>query len=59
MHGLEDIFSPEVISKMTDEEILKMIKEPATTGRKREVLEDRISKLEEGQRILRNMIHVC
>lgn len=59
MHGLEDIFSPEVISKMTDEEILKVIKEPATTIRKREVLEDRISKLEEGQRILRDMIHVC
>ncbi|KAL6713269.1 hypothetical protein ACLMJK_008734 [Lecanora helva] len=53
IRGLEVIFDPVNINKLSDEQVLSIVAEPPAAQRQRAHLEDKIKKLEEGQRILR------
>jgi hypothetical protein len=44
------------VNRFSDAEIAAIASEPASAKRKREYLEDRIKKLQEGHRILRRVI---
>lgn len=56
VRGLEDIFSPVVVSGLSDAEVEKIASEPAAAKRHRKFLEDRIEKLEAGQKIFRGVL---
>ena len=53
VRGLESIFSPLVVSNLSDSAVEAIASEPASARRQREFLDDRISKLEHGQGIFR------
>lgn len=53
MRGLWDIFSPMVLTHMSEAKMLHLASEPSSSKRRREFLTDRIEKLEEGEEIFR------
>lgn len=52
IRGLEKIFSPMVVSGMSDAEALELASEPVSAKGQRDVLTDRVAMLEGGQDIL-------
>jgi hypothetical protein len=56
VRGLENIFSPLVVSRWSDSDLNDIASEPATISRQRAFLEDRISKLNAGHGILRRVM---
>ena len=56
IRDLEKIFSPVVISKLTDSQVEGIASEPASAKRQRKFLEDRITKLKDGQSIFRSVM---
>jgi len=56
MRGLEGIFSPLVVNKMTDNDVKALASEPTVTKRQIEFLEDRVRKLKDGHEIFRGMM---
>jgi hypothetical protein len=56
VRGLENIFSPITVNKMSDEEVEGIAAEPAVAKRQRAFLEDQIKKLSNGQRILKGVM---
>ena len=56
IRGLEDIFSPVVISFMSDEELEIIASEPPALKRSREFLDERTRILDNGQGILRKVM---
>lgn len=53
---LQQIFSPLVVSDLSDNAVENMASEPAATKRKRTFLEDRSKKLMDEQEILRRVM---
>ena len=53
VRGLEKIFSPLVVNRLSDSEVEAIASEPSSAKRQREFLEDRIAKLEHGHKIFR------
>jgi hypothetical protein len=56
VRGLEEVFSPLVVSGWSDSDLNDIASEPATIMRQRTFLEDRISKLVIGNGILRQVM---
>ncbi|KAK5110093.1 hypothetical protein LTR85_001555 [Meristemomyces frigidus] len=56
LRGLDKIFSPLDVNNLSDEDILKVASEPASTRRKRDFLTDRQQKLRSGKEILRDIM---
>ena len=56
VRGIETIFSPIFVSRLVDADVEGIASEPASAKRHRAFLEDRISKLNEGREILRNVM---
>ncbi|TRX91704.1 hypothetical protein FHL15_007486 [Xylaria flabelliformis] len=56
MRGLDDIFSPLEVAKLSDETIKAFVAEPDSITRQRDVLTDKVRKLEEGREIFRGAI---
>ncbi|KAF2813497.1 dynamin family protein-like protein [Mytilinidion resinicola] len=56
VRGLENIFSPVTVNRMTDEEVEGIAAEPAAAKRHRAFLEDQLKKLSDGQRILKGVM---
>lgn len=53
LRGLDLVFSPIVVAEMSDADVVSVALENSATQRQRTFLTDRVSKLEEGQRIFR------
>ncbi|KAH8596293.1 dynamin family protein-like protein [Bisporella sp. PMI_857] len=53
---LEEIFSPVIVSDLSDAAVENMASEPAATKRTRAFLEDRTKKLKEGQEIFKRIM---
>ena len=56
IRGLEKIFSPVTVNGLTELQIDAIASEPANAKRQRQFLEDRISKLKDGQSIFRSVM---
>ena len=56
VRGLDEIFSPLVISRLSESDMSGIASEPATILRQRAFLEARMSKLDNGHRILRRVM---
>jgi hypothetical protein len=56
VRGLERIFSPISVNRLSDVEVEAISSEPASVNRQREFLEDRIRKLENWHTILWGVI---
>ncbi|MCJ1274248.1 hypothetical protein MMC21_002043 [Puttea exsequens] len=56
IRGLEAIFSPTVVNRLKDAEVEKLASEPDAAKRHRIFLNDRIKKLEDGQKIFRKVM---
>ncbi len=56
VRGLEEIFSPLIVSRWSDEDLGDIASEPTTIMRQRSFLEDRITKLDVGHNILRKVM---
>ena len=56
MRGLEKIFSPIVVNDLSDSETEAIASEPPSGRRQRDLLENRIKKLKDGQSILRGVM---
>ena len=56
IRGLDKIFNPVTVSGLADAEVEAMAGEPGNAKHKRQVSEDRIKKLKEGQKIFRNVM---
>lgn len=56
MKGIENIFSPVVVNGLSDAQAEEIAVEPASAKKQREFLEDRIKRLDDGYRILRDVI---
>lgn len=56
IRGLDKIFNPVTVSGLSDTEVEAMASEPVNANLRRRVLEDRITKLEQGQKIFRNVM---
>lgn len=56
VRGLETIFSPVAVIKLSDVETEAIASEPVSAKRQREFLEDRIRKLKDGHDIFRGVI---
>jgi hypothetical protein len=54
VRGLETIFSPVVVNRLSNEEATNIASEPLAARRQREYLNDQIAKLEAGKEIFRN-----
>jgi hypothetical protein len=54
--GLEEVFSPLVVTALDDEEVSNLTSEPSTTVRQREHLEGRRSTLEKGRSVFRSIL---
>lgn len=53
VRGLERIFDPIAVNKMSDKEVEAIASEPPQARQQRAYLEDQIKKLEEGKQIFR------
>lgn len=56
VRGLDEIFSPLVVTSMTDDEIEAIAAEPMTAQANRKFLEDRVRKLEAGREIFKGVM---
>lgn len=56
VRGLAKIFSPVVVSQLTDDDIKAIASEPESANRQRLFLEDRIARLKDGHRILKKVM---
>ncbi|TAQ90934.1 hypothetical protein B7494_g709 [Chlorociboria aeruginascens] len=56
VRGLEKIFDPVVVNKLSDREVQAIASEPESSKRQREFLEDRIARLIDGQDIFRGVL---
>ncbi len=56
VRGLENIFSPVFVSRLSNAEAEKIASEPPAHQRQRNFLEDQAKKLDEGRSILRSGI---
>ena len=56
IRGLETIFSPIVVHKLSDPEVERIASEPAAARRHRDFLMDRIQKLRDGQEIFKGVM---
>lgn len=56
IRGLDNIFSPMVAVEMSNAKVEALVTEPVTSKRERIFREDRIRKLEEGQKIFREAL---
>ena len=56
MRGLERIFSPIAVNELSDPEAAAIASEPPSARRQRDLLENRMKKIENGQRILRGVV---
>ncbi|KAF2813496.1 uncharacterized protein BDZ99DRAFT_517749 [Mytilinidion resinicola] len=56
VRGLEDIFSPRMIAKMPDHEVVTIACEPVETKNYRAMLEENVKKLDEGRELLREIV---
>lgn len=56
IRGLEDIFAPMVAHDMPADDLEALIREPATTQRERTYRADLVHKLEEGQKVLKEVM---
>ncbi|KAL3424262.1 dynamin family protein [Phlyctema vagabunda] len=56
VHGLEQLFSPVVVNKLTEAQILSIACEAPSAKRQREFLQGRIEKLEEGHEIFKGVM---
>ena len=56
VRDLEKIFSPVAVNALSDSETEAIASEPPSGRRQRALLENRIQKLREGQRILRGVV---
>lgn len=58
VRGLDQILSPLFISKLNDEEAVKVAGEPTSVKRQRDFLADRLEKLKEGQTKFRDVMGI-
>ena len=56
IRGLEKIFSPIIVTNLSDAEVEKIASEPAAARTERQFLENRIQKLTDGQKIFRGIM---
>ncbi|KAI9886420.1 MAG: hypothetical protein M1823_001809 [Watsoniomyces obsoletus] len=56
VRGLETIFSPVMVNGLSEAETLAIASESTSVKRQRDFLEDRIKKLKDGERILRDLV---
>jgi hypothetical protein len=56
VHGLEEVFSPLVVTALNDVEVSDLASEPSTTIRQREHLKGRRSMLEKGRGVFRSIL---
>ena len=56
IRGLEEIFSPVVVNGLSDSDVEKIASEPPALKRQRQLLKDRIEKLENGQKIFKGIM---
>ena len=56
IRGLEKVFSPITVNALPDSDVEKVAAEPANATRQRQFLEDRITKLKDGQNIFRSVM---
>ena len=56
IRGLEQIFSPVIVNSLSDADVEKIASEPPALKRQRQFLEDRIEKLENGQKIFKGIM---
>ena len=56
IRGLEKIFSPVVVTSLSDSDVEKIASEPPALNRQRQFLKDRIEKLENGQKIFKGIM---
>ena len=56
VRGLDKIFSPLDVNKLSDEDVLKVASEPASVKRKRDFLLDRRQKLLSGKDVFRDIM---
>ena len=56
MRGLEKIFSPIAVNDLSDSDAEAIASEPPSEMRQRDLLENRIKKLKDGQSILRGVM---
>lgn len=56
VRDLEQIFSPRVVSRMKDEEVIRLASEPENVKRERLQLTEEVSRLREGHKILKNVM---
>ncbi|PQE32794.1 hypothetical protein CJF32_00001289 [Rutstroemia sp. NJR-2017a WRK4] len=56
VRGLDKIFDPIAVNKMSDEQVAAIASEPLTTRREREYLVDQIENLRKGKRIFRSIM---
>ncbi|KAF2496382.1 hypothetical protein BU16DRAFT_460137 [Lophium mytilinum] len=54
--GLENIFSPKLIAKMKDDEVVTIASEPTETKKYRSILQENVKKLNEGRDLLREIV---
>ncbi|MCJ1311364.1 hypothetical protein MMC25_005035 [Agyrium rufum] len=56
VRGIEEIFSPVMVNGLSESELLAWTAEPASVQRKREYLDERMKKLQEGHNILETLM---
>ena len=56
IRGLEKIFSPITVNSLSDADVEAIASEPPSARRQRDFLVDRVTKLDDGQKILRDVI---
>ena len=56
VRGLDQIFSPTSMTKLSDDAAESLASEPSSTKRQRDYFEDRIEKLKSGQKVLRGVM---
>ena len=56
VRGMETIFNPKVVNRLSNAEAEGLASEPAAAQRQRQFLEDRVTKLKEGQGIFRRVL---
>jgi hypothetical protein len=56
VHGLEEVFSPLVLTALSDEDISNLASEPPAPVREREYLEGKKRNLESGRSIFKSVL---
>ena len=58
VRGLQDILSPKVVSRMSDSDVRNLATEPDSVRNERSFCEDQLSRLREGNQLLRSVIGI-